>query len=218
MTENGFAIVPAQTKITTGKATTIAVSILDESGSMEEYGNTPPEAMDAHHEALRKCDDGRQYLCAVITFASDNEVKIPLMPVEDFGMLEGYRPHAMTLLWETVNKTINDLLNFYRSRIPTELRDDTRVVIGVFSDGDDNESDKSLQPEALQAIAAEAQSLGWELLTFGIGIDAKELAKGMGFPTDDEHAVTVVATPQGVRDATMSMTQTSMGGFKPRDL
>lgn len=219
MEKNQLGVVPNQIELV-NRPTTISVSILDESGSMRKFGATPPEAINGHHQSLRESTDGRQYLCAVITFSATHEVRIPLMPVEDIGPLKGYDPCGSTLLWKTVYLTLESLIDYYKrykASIPREFRNELKVVVGVFSDGKDTASPVLTQPQALQIIAAKALELGWKLQTFGIGIDAGYLARRMGFPDDDEHTLTVEATPQGIQDSVIEMTRTTMGqDVRPR--
>lgn len=198
-------IVP-QTLDITGTPVTISVLILDSSWSMEKYGSTPESAVRGHIHALQK-ERGRKFWSGVIGFAEEPYIVVPLSPVEEITGMPRYKASGRTRLYDTVFTVLNELVTMYCD-LPEECRRNLRVAVGVFSDGEDNLSNKNVLP-FVRRMSKLAHKTGFELLTFGIGIDAVRLAEVIGFPADSRHAYTVRATSQGVRDTIDTMTRTT---------
>lgn len=193
---------------------TLSILILDSSGSMDKYGGVPQECVNRHFYQLQSPPDGRKQYCTVISFADRYEILVPVTAAPDLPFLTNYKAAGGTLLFETVYQVLKVFLKMQESSAT-----DVKIIVGVFSDGDDTASDKPRrQPGKVQTIAKLAKNKGWELMSFGIGIDAKELARSMGFPDDDAHAQTVEASPQGLEEVTQSFTTrtTTIGFIDPR--
>jgi len=178
---------------------TLSIIILDASISMAEHGDVPQRCVNEHIETLKNPPDGRKQYCTVIVFGEDYRALIPPIAAESLQPISNYRADGKsTLLYETVYKTLQNYLAIHSINRPENLK----IFVGVFSDGDDNKSDRARQPRKVKKLAQVAQSLGWELFCFGIGIDGKALAESMGFPTDDQHCRTVKADEGGIRATT----------------
>jgi hypothetical protein len=187
--------------------TTISVMVIDASDSMKKFAGAARQAILDHIENLR-VDKDRTYLSAIIGFNDDSFVILPLTLVSENMPEILYDPQGHTLLWQTVALTMAQLrILVMEARKKNQQVD---VVFGVISDGKDNRSPEGIL-ELLHKVVGKSLADGWDLQTFGIGIDAKELAVQMGFPTDEKHAHTMKATAEGVREAAMSMTQSAMG-------
>ena len=63
-----------------GKPKTLSVMILDRSGSMAKYGDTPQKCVNDHLAAIKNPPDGREQFVTVITFADDAKIEIPVSP------------------------------------------------------------------------------------------------------------------------------------------
>ena len=193
---------------------TLSILILDGSGSMQQYGAVPQECVNRHFYRLQSPPDGRKQYCTVLIFNDRYQILVPITEAQDLLPLTTYSADGNTLLFETVYQAIKAFL-----RLHEIANTDIKIVVGVFSDGDDTASDKPRrQPGKVQAISKIAQQKGWELLSFGIGIDAKELARSLGFPDDDAHTQTVENTPAGLVEASDSFTTktTTIGFADPR--
>jgi hypothetical protein len=189
------------------RTATISVLIIDASYSMKKFAEVARQAVLGHLKKLG-ADKERTYLCAIIGFNDESFVILPMTMVDE-NMLEiDYDPKGDTLLWHTVGVAMAQL----RILVSEARRRNQQVdvLVGVISDGDDNRSPEGILG-LLHGIVGKALADGWDLQTFGIGIDAKQLAATMGFPTDDKHAHTLTATAEGVEEAAMSMTQSAMG-------
>lgn len=198
------------------KKSTISVMVLDRSRSMLRHGEVPQDAVNMHLTGLRR-DAATDHYCVVVTFADDMRVEVPFAHISTVRPMDSYHADGNTLLWATVYAVMNELWEKYEAMLLRVHRPVSfRVVIGVFSDGEDNQSPREQFPVTLQHLASMALEAGWELLTFGIGIDGTQLAASMGFPTDEAHAVTVAASAEGIREASQTFTGSTMGGRRPR--
>lgn len=193
----GFALVPV-----TDREHRISVIVLDRSGSMGAYGETPQRAVNGHIDTLRRATNAK-YWVSVVTFADYALVEIPLTRVASVQPMTRYRADGSTLLWRTVKHVLSQLIGGYQRLDPTAQRK-VRVFVAVFSDGEDNQSPKPHYPVALQKESSRALQLGLGLKAIGIGIDGQQLARDMGFPEQD--AVTVEASSHGIDEATTHTT------------
>jgi len=190
---------------------TLSIMILDASISMAVHGDVPQRCVNDHIETLKNPPDGRKQYCTVIVFGEDYRALIPPIAAESLQPISNYRADGnSTLLYETVYKTLQNYLAIYSVNQPENLK----IFVGVFSDGDDNKSDKVRQPRKLKRLAEITQNLGWELFCFGIGIDGKALAAAMGFPTDDQHCQTVRADENGLRATTQHFSDATTTCFR----
>ncbi|MCX6745370.1 MAG: VWA domain-containing protein [Candidatus Parcubacteria bacterium] len=192
---------------------TLSIMIMDKSGSMKKFGKAPLKAINDHIKSLKAANDGRKHYCGIISFNDKAQVEKEVMDVSRMVPLFSYHPGNGTLLWETVDKTLRDLITLWLPYQSEKLK----IVVGVISDGEDNHSDRHLYPKSLQTAARWAINHGWELLTFGIGINGRRLAAEMGFPMDSQHAFTMEANEQGLKDTSVTMTQTTLGGWQVKD-
>lgn len=180
-----------------GVERTLSILILDASSSMRRYGAVPLESVKAHLRQIKNPPDGRKQYCAIVTFHFRPEVLMPVGSAESTAEIVSYTTEVGTLLYETVWHVLIWLCEMKEQFESPNLK----IVIGVFSDGADGRSPDN-QPALLQATAQDARKSGFLLFTYGIGIDAKELARDMGFPDDADHAFTVNASVGGIRRAT----------------
>jgi len=197
------------------KKKTVSIMILDKSSSMQIFGFAPVEAVNNHLRGLQESHDDISRLFALVTFSDESRVEIALDLVEKICTYEDYRPQGNTLLWETVHNVLDECLKRF-NECPSDIRINSKIVIGVISDGQDNKSDNSRFPETLQKKARKAIDCGWELLTFGLGIRADKLAFEMGFSPDAKHAFTLKAEAQSLRQTSLHMTQTTHGCWKEK--
>jgi len=183
---------------------TLSILIVDESGSMANYGQTPQKCVNDHFRSLKNPPDGRQQFCTVILFNDKYRVAIPLTKASELVPMTGYNADGNTLLYETVHQVLKLFISCFK-----QSSADLKVFVGVFSDGADNKSDPDRQPKKVQVTAHKARMLGWELFSYGIGIDAKELARLLGFPTDKDHVHNFTTSARSVGEATRHFTDRS---------
>ncbi|MBU1131735.1 VWA domain-containing protein [Patescibacteria group bacterium] len=197
----------------------LSVIILDRSGSMKKFDTAPYDCVNKHLDAMRTTDDGIKRFCTIITFADKYRVEMPITPVADSPDFYHYYPDGTTLLWKTVYKVLKELVKLFKDT--PDLEKNLKIVVGVFSDGQDNlslppDSKKNYQTRVC-ATAKKARDLGIELFTYGIGISAADLARGMGFPVDEKHAVTVEASARGIETTSSHFTEQTTTGFHGSD-
>lgn len=209
------SLVPAATLqqmyLADDKPKTLSILILDRSGSMLKYGDAPRACVNEHLEKIKNPPDGREQYCTVITFCDDATIEIPVTRADLIKPLEAYVADGHTLLWQTVHETLKLFCTMFKVKNPPNLK----VFVGVISDGVDNRSDRNLYPQKTQKWAKRARELGFELFCYGIGVDGKMLARDMGFPDDDQHAFTLVAAVESVRDSIASFTASSTSTIDP---
>lgn len=194
------------------KRASISLLILDRSGSMSVHCQpacVPKDAVNAHLRRLKDRHDGHAYFAALLSFADDYKLEIPLGPVGP--ELQNYSPDGYTLLFSTVYHGMRDLLEQFRGLSP-EQQKRVKVTVGVLSDGQDNKSDKSKYPQSLRTLAYEVTALGWETLTFGIGINGQRLAQEMGFMSDSDHAYSLTNESASIVAATERFTGATVLG------
>lgn len=185
----------------TDRPKTLSILIVDESGSMDSYGRIPQNCINDHFKALLNPPDGREQYCTVILFNGKYRVAVPLTEATALKPMNSYKAYGDTLLFETVHQTLKLFISCFE-----QTTADLKIFVGVFSDGQDNKSDANRQPKKIQVSAHKARMLGWELFSYGIGIDAKELARLLGFPTDKEHIHNFTAEAKSVGEATRHFT------------
>ncbi|PIR93650.1 hypothetical protein COT97_05255 [Candidatus Falkowbacteria bacterium CG10_big_fil_rev_8_21_14_0_10_39_11] len=187
----------------------LSVLIVDRSGSMQEFEKLPEELVNKHIDNL-KLETGAEQYVMVITFADTPSIDINLSHCKSAPKLDNYKANGCTLLYDTVYYTLKSLYHI-RNRIPRALLGNLKIVIGVFSDGENNPPEAFVdrdQPRKLQEACRRVLETGkFDLNSYGIGIDAGNLARKMGFPTDADHCITVERSRAGVTRATDTFTQ-----------
>ncbi|MFA4846472.1 MAG: vWA domain-containing protein [Patescibacteria group bacterium] len=196
---------------------TLSVLILDASMSMIRFGDAPRQCVANHLAAIKKSPDGREQFCAVITFNKHATLVVPLARADAISDSFRYQNDYGTLLWKTVHEALKSFCLYFRLHSPKN----TKIFVGVISDGIDNQSNKGGQPgnpvypEKTKKWSKRALELGFELFAYGIGVDGKKLAEDLGFPTDDQHAFTLEASVRDLTRSTRHFSETTTGGFDP---
>ncbi|HCC23838.1 TPA: hypothetical protein DF272_06720 [Candidatus Falkowbacteria bacterium] len=185
------------------KDSVLSVLIVDRSGSMRQFGLLPQVEVNNHIKRM-SLETGAEHYVLVVTFADRPTVDINVTRCKNNPQLVGYVADGETLLFDTVYYVLKALYNL-RKTIPMPLLENLQVVVGVFSDGANNPPQGYAnrdQPRKLQDACKVVLATGkFDLNSYGIGIDAKQLATSMGFPTDDVHCVTVHNSEDGVTAA-----------------
>jgi hypothetical protein len=176
----------------------LSLLVLDCSTSMSRFGHAPEQAVNRYLDTVR-ADTAHHHVTGLVTFSEHFRTEIQPAPVHSIPRYKGYRTDAGTLLWRTVKRVLRGLSDSWDTLSPAE-RANLSIVVSVLSDGDDNLSDRRDYPSALQDYARRGRKHGWQLASFGIGIDGKRLAREMGF--DEELSQTVEPTEAGVYVAT----------------
>lgn len=172
---------------------TTGIIIFDESGSMKQFGDAPTRALNQYLLELSIDPNAVNISAGIITFANEARVLESVRPVSEILPIKDYRPDGGTALYGTVAETLERI---YEARSHGQLPGN--VLVSVFTDGEDTVSNDYL--EDLRKLVRRALEMSWiDLTIYGIGVDARELAKTMGFSTDSQHAITVPATVTGIQ-------------------
>lgn len=92
---------------------------------------------------------------------------------------ERYSPGGMTALLDAVGKTINEVISRHAT-LPEEDKP-SKVILAVFTDGEENSSEEFRNLKDLAKMVKEREDAGWEILFMGADIDAWGDGQRMGF-------------------------------------
>lgn len=84
---------------------------------------------------------------------------------------ETFRPRANTPLYDAAFRAINEAND--------QVQEGEKVVICIMTDGYENAS-KEVNLQQLKSLIEEKQGLGWQFNFMGAGLDAYEIARGVG--------------------------------------
>lgn len=178
------------------------VLLVDQSGSMKPFARAVPEAFDRLVDSLREGGAAESSRLAVVTFSERGAIALGFTPLTPEVRLEGYAPEGGTRLVDTVRDVLMALLE-------RSWGEDERVVVAVITDGKDTSSTPEGRWE-LQSLSLRAQSREWTLLTFGIGTDARNAARSLGFPDDPESARTLARSAESLFESLAVVSSRSM--------
>ena len=152
----------------------------DDSESMRKY----PERVRLLNRLMRDCDRAAKkesgFLLAV-GFDEKASIFIPLVPAGQTPRLICQARQGKTLYYETLRDVLAYLLRL-QDRLASAKRP-IRITLCVITDGVDNLSSLNAEAECLE-MSAVARERGWKLLTYGLGVEASEVAMRIGFPRD----------------------------------
>lgn len=191
----------------------VSIMIIDRSESMRGYEAPVMDAVNGHLTNIQNPpeDSGDQY-AMVITFNHGYRVAIPLARASEIAPLTSYLPKGRTLLYETVYLALKLFVRAYES-LSDEQRQNLKIAFGIFTDGGDNESDQNKFPVKLVQLVQRARVFDFEFMTYGFHFDAKNVAREMGMPTDDDHAISFDKSPAGFEAASQHYTTRTMAFF-----
>ncbi|MEI7742105.1 MAG: hypothetical protein WCJ29_06470 [bacterium] len=197
------------------KCQTLGILMMDRSSSMKVFGDTPRRALNEYLRELGKLPNHEAVSVGIFTFDAAVQMDVPISPVAKVPSMKHYDTGYGTRLYGTVFGVLGHMLPKIEAMLKTGA--DLETIVAVFTDGYDSVSRECL-PE-VQHLAARAIQFRCKLIVFGIGVDAKAIAREMGFPED--LAIDVPATREGVRTATtrvteISTTSSARDKFSPR--
>ena len=178
------------------------VLLVDQSGSMKPFAQAVPDAFDRFVESLREGGAAESSRLAVVTFAERGDIALPFTPLTAEVRLEGYAPEGGTRLVDTVRDVLLALLD-------RGWGEGERVVIAVITDGKDTSSTPEGRWE-LQSLSLRALAREWTLLTFGLGTDARNAARSLGFPDDPDAARTLARSAESLFESLAALSSRSI--------
>jgi len=179
---------------------TICGLIMDRSGSMQRFGDTPRTAINEHISKLKAHPNADNALGFVMTFADDSRFDLEPQPLKDMPLLPEYRSDGNTWLYGTVLEALQAMLKLKAQAGERGVK--ANMIMAVFTDGEDNESSGSRAK--LVKVSGQALEQGLELILVGIGMPAKEIAQDMGFPP--QCAMQIAGTMHAVRQTMTHIT------------
>ncbi len=194
---------------------TLAMLLLDRSGSMNDFGDAPLKAANECLEVLKNKPGADRTYAGVWTFCEVVTNDIPIQPLCDLQPLQKYIARGGTALYDAVGEALRQALEIqaFADRVHGIK---IHTSLSVITDGDDLHS---RMPHARElTFAQHAKDAKFDLMAIGIGIDHKRLARNLGF--DPRNCHTVDATAAGVRRATHMtsvMFSHTMMGVQPQD-
>ena len=196
-----------------GEKAVLTLLVLDRSGSMATHGDQPLIALNELIQNLRTTEGADRTFAGIITFAGDVRWDVQPMPATELEDRTSYVANGSTALYQAVHEALTKGLAFKKFFMDKAKRE-VDVVIAVITDGEDMAGPVELIPE-VRKLSEEARKQGCKLLPIGIGIDAMNLSRMLGFTPG--LAVTVEPTREGVsratRTASVLFSQTMIMGF-----
>jgi hypothetical protein len=148
--------------------------VLDETGSMQSL---MPEPINGFNRYLddQKALDGKCTL-RLVKFDS-NRYTVAEHPIADFPRLSPtgtdprytYQPGAMTPLWDTVSRSIDETGKTLDSM--TEDEKPRKVVFIILTDGQENASQEKTAEDVKSKIINQTNNYQWEFIYLGVGLD-----------------------------------------------
>ncbi len=157
---------------------------LDRSGSMHAFGVSPADAVRSFIHELKTSPNANITAAGVVTFADDAKLDIPLQMVADINLdTFRYTPNGGTRLYATVADILQSMIDLHQHVLQeTKGQLNLGVVVGFVTDGYNNIEHEAIRD--VRRLAAEGTRRKFIMQIFGLGIDAKEQARNMGFPED----------------------------------
>jgi len=205
---------PNKTQPTMNKSLTEIAYILDRSGSM---GRHRQAAINGFNEFLQqqKAVPGQANLTLVL-FSSDSDIPKTATPLSEACELneETYIPEGATALLDAIGDTINTL----GSRLAAMHEDERpgKVIVVVFTDGEENSSSRFTWKEVSASIQHQQKVYAWEFIFLGANQDAIATAANMQMNTRNSSnmefsASGISSAKRAMSRKVASMRLTSMG-------
>lgn len=198
------------------KATTHVLMIVDMSGSMSPVADDVRGGFNSYIAGLTKTDTVRYRITATVFDTQFICLCVDAKRREVPELTEAnYEPRGMTALLDAVGKTIAE----FDARVP-QLGDSDRVLVVVQTDGYENNS-QEFTWDMISELIKEREATGkWSFIYLGAGMDTWAQASKMGFSRDgyittSKSSVGTQATYSGLVNATRSF---SAGASKAETL
>lgn len=191
----------------------INLVLMDGSSSLHGYETPLRDGLNSFLENLKTPQPGVKHAVMVVKIQSDFSLLVPFARAENVSPISNFTTADNTLLWMPLWRLIRTFTSIYRE-ISDEQRRDLQVVFGIFTDGDDTDSDRKFFPAKLIDEVKIARAMGFEFMTYGYRHDATRIAGIMGLPTDEKHAITFDKSPEGIQASSQSFTGVSLSFFR----
>ena len=155
------------------------VLVLDESGSMGHLRGDTIGSYNAFLAEQQALPDEARY--SLVVFNTQHRYQVDGLPIRQVPQLtaETYRPSGGTALLDATGIAI-DTLGRRLASLPEKERP-ARVVVAIFTDGEENSSHIYNQPGRIKQMIEHQQSVyGWQFVYLGANQDSFKVAESYG--------------------------------------
>lgn len=154
------------------------ILVLDMSGSMGMIKNDVIGGINTFLQQQKECEG--EALVTTVFFDDQYEVYTRGMNIKDVPLLtsDTYRPRGMTALYDAIGKTIDDVGK--RLSITSENERPEKVVLVVYTDGEENCSTEYTAELVKEKIEHQRDKYSWQTIFMGANQDAMLSAKTLG--------------------------------------
>ena len=170
------------------------VLILDRSGSMSSCARSTVDCFNDFIEKQKQENSGAVYV-SVVLFNQGREVlynRVGLYEVRPLTV-EEFRASGGTALYDALASGIHHIGTAYKYARPDDVP--SKTIFVVITDGAENSSRLYTLEETRKMVEHEIREYGWEFLFFGANLQAKKVAKALGFK--EENAVDYICDEIG---------------------
>ena len=146
------------------------VVIMDESGSMDQLGDEPNQALNSFIEQQKSAlsDDATFTLWG---FNHKISLKIDDVPLKELNTIDNMVPNGMTALFDAIGNAINTKLSKTRK---------DNVICVVITDGLENSSNEFKNEQIQKMIKLAEEKHQWKFVYLGANQDAFTVGENMG--------------------------------------
>jgi hypothetical protein len=196
---------------------TLALFILDESGSMDDDVADVLREFDENTDAIKGSKQADQILMSLWAFNTRPRMIHSYLTMDLVESLSDYHPDGITALFDAVLDGLTGLIQYEEELKSQGMR--VKLNVAVLTDGDDNSSHASAfdVKTVVEDIRRKRENATFTLIALGNDVDEAVLADSMGFPDPTQFD----KTPAGRRRAfgtwsssVIKTSQTKIGGSK----
>lgn len=161
---------------------TLALVILDESGSMTDDQDQVVKEFDENLVAIKGSKQAEEILLSVWAFNSKSRMIHSFLTLDLVDNLTDYHPHDETALYDTILDGLTSLVDYEAELRKSGMR--IKLNVSVITDGDDNKSAASASDvkKVVTDILAKRENSTFNLIALGNSVDETVMAEEMGFP------------------------------------
>lgn len=172
-------------RVTPDRGVALCLLLVDRSGSMQKHGDSPRLAANELISVIRTAEGADHTMFGLYTFNHEVTLELPPVLASRAQDLLHYHADGNTSLYQAVHEALAIGLEF-RGFAAQQYDAIAKVAITVISDGGDTSSPTFAGP--CRELARVARENEFALQAIGLGIDAKALARLLGFDPDLAHS------------------------------
>lgn len=144
------------------------ILLLDSSGSMQDMGDEPVQALNGFINDQKELKTDT--LFSLYTFNTDVKVVYKNIPLTLVPEYKDFQPERMTSLFDCIKQAVEDKMATNRHK---------NVVMVIITDGQDTCS-KTKKEETIQLIKTQEKEHNWQFIYLGANQDSFKMAAGLG--------------------------------------